>query len=55
MSIANIAFLIVGALVSLLAFIGLMSAVKGTPVAHVCGLTRGPAIAVRDAGFREVM
>lgn len=55
MSIANIAFLIVGVLVSLLAFIGLMSAVKGTPVAHVCGLARGPAIAVRDAGFREVM
>lgn len=55
MSLANIAFLVVGVLVSLLAFIGLMSAVKGTPVAHVCGLSRGQALGVRDKGFREAM
>ncbi len=51
----NIAVLGVGIVLALLAFIGLMSAVKGTPIRHVTTLNRGAVPAVGSEEFRLAM
>jgi cardiolipin synthase len=55
MSPANIAFLIGGLIVALLAFIGLMNAVKGTPVKCVQQLGDGQPAPVDQPGFRTAL
>ena len=55
MSPINIAFLAVGLIVGLMAFIGFMSAVKGTPVNCVAEFDDGQPAAVDDPGFRTAL
>ena len=55
MSFANIAFLVAGLLVGILAFIGLVSAVRGTPVDHVERFGGGQPAAVSEPAFRTAM
>ncbi len=55
MSPANIAFLVGGLLVGLLAFIAVMNAVKGTPVDCVAEFGDGQPAAVTERGFRTAM
>lgn len=51
MSLANVAFLVAGLLVGVMALIGLVSAVKGTPVDHVERFGEGDPPGVRDDAF----
>lgn len=55
MSFANIAFLVAGLLVGILAFIGLVSAVRGTPVDHVERFGGGEPAAVTEPAFLTAM
>lgn len=55
MTPANIAFLVGGVIVGLLAFIGLMNAVKGTPVDCVEPFGDGRPAAVSEPGFRRAL
>jgi cardiolipin synthase len=55
MSPANIAFLVGGLIVGLLAFIGVMNAVKGTPVDCVQQFGDGQPAAVDEPGFRTAI
>ncbi len=55
MTPASIAFLLVGMIVALMAFIGLMSAVKGTPVDAVKRFGDGQPAAVDEPGFRTAL
>ncbi len=51
--LANIGFLIFGVVVSLLALIGLLSAVRGTPVQRVSGLENARRPCIADRAFQE--
>lgn len=55
MSPINIAYLVVGLIVGLMAFIGFMNAVKGTPVHAVAEFGDGQAAAVDQPGFRTAL
>jgi cardiolipin synthase len=55
MTAANIAFLVAGLIVGLMALIGLLSAVKGTPVDAVKPFGDGPLPAVDEPGFRTAL
>jgi cardiolipin synthase A/B len=55
MTPANIAFLVAGLIVGLMALIGLLSAVKGTPVDAVKPFGDGPLAAVDEPGFRTAL
>src|SRR5215216_5265094 len=55
MSPANIAFLVGGLIVGLLAFIAVMNAVKGTPVDCVEQFGDGKPAAVDEPGFRTAL
>lgn len=55
MSPINIAFLVVGLIVGLMAFIGFMNAVKGTPVDCVAEFGDGQPAAVDQPGFRTAL
>ncbi|MDB4898513.1 MAG: Phospholipase D-like domain protein [Gemmatimonadetes bacterium] len=55
MNLANIAYLLAGLVVGLLALIGVMDAVKGTPVAHVRALDEDLPPDVDDPCFRDGM
>ncbi|NUO38046.1 MAG: hypothetical protein HOQ17_00915 [Gemmatimonadaceae bacterium] len=55
MSPSNIAFLVGGLIVGLMAFIGFMNAVKGTPVHRVADFGDGIPAAVGDPGFRTAV
>jgi cardiolipin synthase len=55
MSPANIAFLVAGLIVGLMAFMGLLNAVKGTPVDAVREFGDGRPAAVDQPGFRTAL
>lgn len=55
MTPSSIAFLILGLIVGLMAFIGLLSAVKGTPVDRVQQFGDGKPAAVDEPGFRTAL
>lgn len=55
MSPINIVFLVVGLIVGLMAFIGFMNAVKGTPVRAVAEFGDGQPAAVDQPGFRTAL
>jgi cardiolipin synthase A/B len=54
-TLANAGFLALGLILGLLALIGLLDAVKGTPVKHVIGLRGAKVAGVHDAAFRTAM
>ena len=55
MTVANAAFLLLGILAGVFALIGLLDAVKGTPVKRVLGFAGEPLPAVRDKAFLPSM
>lgn len=55
MSGTGIVFLVLGILGAMLALIGLLDAVKGTPVKHVLGFRDGTVPSVRDESFEPSM
>ncbi|MDQ2664995.1 MAG: phospholipase D-like domain-containing protein [Gemmatimonadota bacterium] len=55
MNISSIAFLVFGLLAGFLAFMGLLSAVKGTPVCRVGTLSPGEQPPVDSRAFRDAM
>ena len=55
MTVSSIAFLLVGLLAGLFAFMGLLSAVKGTPVHTVGALPAGNQPGVDSRAFRDAM
>ena len=55
MTPANIAFLLLGLIVASMALVGLMSAVKGTPVDAVARFGDGQPAAVGEPGFRTAL
>lgn len=55
MTFANVGYLLLGLIGTLLALMGLLSAVKGTPVCTVDALGGGPLPEVRDPAFRAGM
>ena len=55
MSPINFVFLVVGLIVGLMAFIGFMNAVKGTPVRAVAEFGDGQPAAVDQPGFRTAL
>lgn len=55
MTLANIAFLALGVIGGVLALIGLLDAVKGTPVKHVVGFGDQPIPPISDPGFQPSM
>jgi cardiolipin synthase len=55
MNLASIGFLILGAIIGLLALISVLSALKGTPVRGVKAYPSGDLPCVRDRAFRDTM
>jgi cardiolipin synthase A/B len=55
MSFASIGFLVLGLIVGLMALIGIMGALKGTPVRQVKAYAGGERPAVHDPAFRDTM
>jgi cardiolipin synthase len=55
MTLANIGFLLLGIIGGLLALVGLLDAVKGTPVKHVLDFEGGELPSIRDDTFRPSM
>ena len=55
MNFANIAFLLVGVIGGLMALVGMLGALKGTPVRAVKSFGRGARPAVGDPAFRDTV
>ena len=55
MSLASIGFLVAGLILGFLALIGIMGAIKGTPVRRVKAYAGGERPSVRDPAFRDTM
>jgi cardiolipin synthase A/B len=55
MGLMNVGFLLLGIVGGILALIGLLDAVKGTPVKHVFGFGDGDIPSVRDDNFKTSM
>ena len=55
MNLASIGFLVLGAIIGLLALISVLSALKGTPIRGVKAFPDGEAPAVHEPAFRDTM